>query len=216
MTSKLLRTIVGVGIALGGAAPACLGRTDVDGEASRAEQADDEPSAVPEPREPDADPPDAPPSDAGGPDRVEPTDSGFQPPDTPPNADAGAPDAASDAASDAGRDAASDAAFDASIDAGGDAGDPFCDVAWPPTKGVPDPRRAPCVDPLKECTGVVPPRGCFRLIEPGVCSYDRTWEGPLYCFDHEWRCPPGTEDGPRCVCFGPLPPGQTCTDAGAS
>jgi hypothetical protein len=215
VTSKLRRTIVGVGIALGGAAPGCFGRTDVAELAPL--EGSDEPTAT---DTPDDRTPDATPTDAGRPSRVDAgNDSGSN---EPPTADAGPsdggpPDAAPpDAAPnlDAGM---TDAASDAAVDASNDAADPFCDVAWPPTKGLPDPRSAPCVDPLNECKGnAYVPRGCFRLLAPDVCSYERTWEGPLYCIDGEWRCPPGTEDGPRCVCFGPLGEGQTCTDAGIS
>jgi hypothetical protein len=141
--------------------------------------------------------------------------------------DAAAFDAASDAASDADvadadvMDAGSDAAVsDAGVtdgavtDAATDAPiDPFCDVAWPPTKGNPEPGRVACVDPLGECKNVEPGR-CYRLLAPYQCDITDDRVGPLYCISGEWHCPPGADDGLRCRCWGPLPAGQTCTDAG--
>jgi hypothetical protein len=197
-TSKLLRTIVGVGIALG-AAPACFGRTEVASDASPFGPKDDDTTFNPSGRGLDGGP-----SDANSPDPVDPPIVDASHEEAAPD---GAPivDAAADAA-DAGADAA---------DAGDAAADPFCDVAWPPTKGGPFPPNAPCFDPLHECDDAWVPRGCHELFAPGVCSYERSWEGPLFCIDGEWRCPTGSEDGPRCECFGPLPPGETCaTDAG--
>lgn len=210
MTSKLRRTIVGVGIALGGAAPACFGRTDV-ADLSSYEEPDDLPN------NPDTRTPDATPADASPPIRNDAGDGSVKP--VTPMPDAAPPDASPPDASlpDAGPDVDADlvdAASDAAVDAANDGMDPFCEVSWPPTKGGPLPPRAPCVDPLNECENAFPPRGCFILAAPGVCGPDRTWEGPLYCINGEWRCPPGTEDGPRCVCFGPLPAGETCSDAG--
>ena len=165
MTSKLRRTIVGVGIALGGATPACFGRTDVSPD-------------FPWPGEPDEE-------SEHTPDTGVPEPSGGGPPS----------------------DGAMDAETDASID-------PFCDVSWPPTKGNRFSGPVACVDPLRECTGKQLPYQCIRLIEPFVCDFRETRVGPLYCIGGEWRCPPGTDEGARCRCYGPRPPGQTCTDAG--
>jgi hypothetical protein len=175
VTSKLQRALVGVGMALGGAAPACLGRTAVAGD-------------FPSPGEPDG--------------VTEPTlaDSGSDASDASDVTDA------SDA-TDASDGAAMDAASDALID-------PFCDVSWPPTKGNEFSGPVACVDPLRECSNEPLPYRCIRLLEPYVCDLTETRVGPLYCIGGAWRCPPGTDDGARCVCYGPLPPGKTCTDAG--
>jgi hypothetical protein len=214
MTSKLLRTIVGVGMALG-AVPACLGRTAVGDDRSASDEAgDDTPGERSDARGPDVDasvpiPPD--PEEPGRPpDPTEPVDGGSGVPDASPG-DASHGDDGGTGVLDAspGDDAgAVDASSDAPID-------PYCDVWWPPTKGTPERGRVPCVDPLNECEDAWVPRGCMELLAPNVCSFERSWEGPLYCFDGQWRCPPGFDDGPRCVCFGPLPAGETCaTDGG--
>jgi len=196
MTSKLKRTIVGVGIALG-AAPACFGRTDVGSDRSPSGETDDDGTND----QGDARPPDAQPIDAGTPDRVEPTDAGA-PDRIDPTDGSVPPDAAPDIDADV-----TDASSDASVD-------PFCDVSWPPTKGDPDPGRVACVDPLKECTDAWPPRQCYRLLAPFTCDPTMQRVGPLYCIGGQWQCPPGTDQGSRCRCYGPVPAGQTCTDAG--
>ena len=210
MTSKLLRTIVGVGIALG-AVPACLGRTAVDDDRLPSDEtADDTPAERADARAPDVDasepnPPDPNPPDTP-PEPTEPSDGGAGMIDASQGDDGGTGVIDASPGDDAG---VVDASSDAPID-------PFCDVWWPPTKGSPDRGRVPCVDPLNECVNAWVPRGCMELLAPNVCSFERSWEGPLYCFDGEWRCPPGFDDGPRCVCFGPLPTGETCpTDGGA-
>jgi hypothetical protein len=161
MTSKLRRTIVGVGIALGGAAPGCFGNSTADGDAS---DSDDDTFDAGDP-------------DAGGP----------------------------------------DASFDASSDAFADSVNPFCDVSWPPTKGNPTPGRVACVDPLGECVDAWPPNRCYKMLDPGVCITDQDRQGPLYCVNGEWHCPPGSDDGTACRCF---PPSEAdigiCPDAGAN
>jgi hypothetical protein len=186
MTSKLRRTIVGVGIALGGAAPACFGRTDVASDFATPGDPDEGNERAPDDgsREPNA-------ADAAPPDRADASDGG-----------ASAPDAA-----DAGDGATMDAATDAPID-------PFCDVSWPPTKANWFSGPVACVDPLNECKNTPVPYQCFRLIEPHVCDPSETRVGPLYCIGGEWRCPPGAAERSGCLCYGPLPAGKTCTDAG--
>jgi len=191
MTSKLRRTIVGVGIALGGAAPGCFGRTQMLDDSPSADTEDETTVPLPDARAPEPSP-----TDAGPPDRSDATDA-----DTTLDA---MPDATPDATPgiDGGLDASSDGAVD-----------PFCDVSWPPTKGTPSPGRVPCVDPLHECAGAYPPYRCFKLVAPFHCDGEAL-EGPLYCIGGEWRCPPGADDGMRCRCWGTLPAGQSCTDAG--
>ena len=203
MTSKLLRTIVGVGIALG-AAPACFGRTAIGDDRSPSDEAgDDTPRERPEPQAPNVDASDARPQRPAEP--TEPGDGGIGPLDASPGVEGGMGVLDASPGIDAG---VADASSDAPID-------PYCDVWWPPTKGSPYRGRVACVDPLHECDDAWAPWGCFELIAPNVCSFDRSWEGPLYCFDGQWRCPPGFDDGPRCTCFGPLPAGETCpTDGG--
>jgi hypothetical protein len=66
MTSKLRRTIVGVGIALGGAAPACFGRTDVLSDFPTPGEGDDETELAPDDGVPDPGQPDATNDDATG------------------------------------------------------------------------------------------------------------------------------------------------------
>jgi len=162
MTSKLRRTIVGVGIALGGTAPGCFGSSSADDAAPGS--GDDDTS------------------------------------------DGGVPDAQS-----------SDAAMDASTDAWPDATDPFCDVSWPPTKGNPTPGTVACVDPLGECANAFPPSRCFKMVEPGACLTNQDRQGPLYCVNGQWECPPGTDNGASCWCW---PPSEAdvgiCPDAGAN
>ena len=225
MTSKLRRTIVGVGIAFGGAAPGCFGRTDVRGDFATPSESDDGNQLA------DARAPEAGPTDGAPPDRADPSPV----PDAMSPGDADVADANDAAVIDAASDAASDAdVTDADVvDAGNDAAvsdagvtdadvadaatdapiDPFCDVSWPPTKGGPGGRVA-CVDPLGECKNVEPPWRCIRLLAPYHCDTTADRVGPLYCISGEWHCPPGTDDGSRCRCWGPLPAGQTCTDAG--
>ncbi|HEX6764221.1 MAG TPA: hypothetical protein VF103_02060 [Polyangiaceae bacterium] len=186
MTSKLLKTIVGVGIALG-AAPACLGRSST-GELEPPRE-DGEPTSEPVPTgssRPDASPPDA------GPDVVS----------TPPDADVSDAETGDASVTDAG-----------SLDASTDAGDPFCDVSWPPTKGG-SPGKVACVDPLGDCADTWPPWRCYRVVGENTCSNQFQFEGPLYCIDGQWRCPPGSSEGASCLCWGPLSAGQSCSDAG--
>jgi hypothetical protein len=175
MTSKLRKTIVGVGIALGGAAPACFGRTDIVGDLPEPGERDEETELTPDARASD------------------------------PRPDGG--EAADGSMTDAGDGAVPDAATDAPIDQ-------FCDISWPPTKGNRFYGPVPCVDPLHECKNKPLPYQCIRLIEPYVCDWNETRVGPLYCIGGEWRCPPGTAERSGCRCYGPLPPGKTCTDAG--
>jgi hypothetical protein len=194
MTSKLRRTIVGVGIALGGAVPACFGQSQT-GDTRR----------EPDDAHADGDVPDASSSEAAATDaatdRSAVTDAAL--------------DASTDATIDAALDVVTDAALDASTDATIDAADPFCDVSWPPTKGNPTPGTVPCVDPLGECTDAWPPWRCYEMPSPGTCLGEHDRVGPLYCIGGQWLCPPGSDDGQRCECW-PLPDGSGCNDAGGS
>jgi hypothetical protein len=159
MTSKLRRTLVGVGIALGGVAPGCFGNS------------------------------------AGG-------DDGASDDDDDDTVDAGPPDVQN---------------ADAAVDAWADAMDPFCDVSWPPTKGNPTPGTVPCVDPLGECTDDYPPIRCYKMVEPGICLRDQDRQGPLYCVDGQWQCPPDSTEGTGCRCWPPTEADVgICPDAGAN
>lgn len=100
--------------------------------------------------------------------------------------------------------------------------DPFCDVAWPPTKANPyPPQTTPCFDPLGECTDAFPIE-CFPMLGPKQCrvtvdgGYDRNFgrQGPLICVDGAWTCGPGTLSWDACKCRGEGSPGSVCTDAG--
>ena len=123
-------------------------------------------------------------------------------------------DALTDGTSDASTDSASDASSDGALDASADGPiDPYCDVSWPPTKANPTPGTVPCVDPLHECADASPPWRCYRMIEPGTCLRETDYDGPLYCVDGDWRCPPNSDEGERCTCWSA--DGGGCPDASA-
>jgi hypothetical protein len=88
--------------------------------------------------------------------------------------------------------------------------DPFCDAAWPTTKGNPGPPS--CVDPNQECVNAGYPSHCFPLLEDGSCDSLDT-QSP-FCIDAQWECAPGTVPPSGCRCWGPLPVDHVCTEGG--
>jgi hypothetical protein len=100
------------------------------------------------------------------------------------------------------------------LDPGGDVGiDPFCDAAWPTTKGNPYPPS--CVDPDHECSdeAIEPPFACVQLIDSLTCdARGDTWSP--FCVDGGWRCKGGMVQATECVCWGPLDEGTVCSAYG--
>jgi hypothetical protein len=80
--------------------------------------------------------------------------------------------------------------------------DPFCEVAWPTTKGGPRPEHSQaCIDPKHEC-GTYPgqlfahPQCVYVDATTHACDFERgsVW---MFCKEtsatcHEWTCPTGT------------------------
>jgi hypothetical protein len=80
--------------------------------------------------------------------------------------------------------------------------DPFCEVAWPTTKGGPRPEQSQaCIDPKHEC-GSYPgqlfahPQCVYVDPTTHACDFERgsVW---MFCKEtsatcHEWTCPRGT------------------------
>lgn len=90
--------------------------------------------------------------------------------------------------------------------------DPYCDAAWPTTKGNPYPPS--CVDPNHECDDAGYPARCLPRFEDGSCDYGYRETQSPFCIDGAWLCAPGLVAATDCQCFGPLPDGQVCGESG--
>jgi hypothetical protein len=184
MASKLWSAVVGVGISLGGTG-GCSGKAVSEGDAP----ADDEGN----------------PNDVGAggasstpkPPGVGAVTSGGSGPN-----DAGAPRTDGGSAGHAGSAGDAASATDAGID-------PFCDAAWPTTKGNPGPPE--CVDPMGECADAGFPTYCAEHLGTYLCSGNTS---APFCVDATWQCPSGTLPIGECKCWSPLPEGSTCTENG--
>jgi hypothetical protein len=102
------------------------------------------------------------------------------------------------------------------MDAGQDAPvDPFCDTAWPTTKGNPIP-PPPCEEQL-ECGGVAADAGwrrwlvCRGRLGDYQCDFNYVTSE---CEDGAWRCPDDAMPDTYCLCFGETPVGRICTEQG--
>jgi hypothetical protein len=102
------------------------------------------------------------------------------------------------------------------MDAGQDAPvDPFCDTAWPTTKGNPIP-PPPCEEQL-ECGGVAADAGwrrwlvCRGRLGDYQCDFNYVTSE---CEDGAWRCPDDAMPDTDCRCFGETPVGRICTEQG--
>jgi hypothetical protein len=86
--------------------------------------------------------------------------------------------------------------------------DPFCDAAWPTTKGSPGPPA--CTDPKNECDPLARTT-CAESLGGLRCDYERY---SAFCIDREWVCHPEHVDYTECRCLGEVPPGRVCTEMG--
>lgn len=86
--------------------------------------------------------------------------------------------------------------------------DPFCDSTWPTTKGNPDPPA--CIDPQNACKDAGPVLICARVDPDHACPGD-----PLaaFCVDAEWVCPEGSVPIRDCWCRGRAED-HVCTESG--
>jgi hypothetical protein len=175
LKSKLWQTLVGVGVALGGAPLACLGKSAAPaGESDSGGGAGVAGGGV-VPRGGSAG--EAAPGGGGG---VTPVGAGGAPP--------------------AGAGGVQSGGVAGALADGGVPVDPFCEVTWPPTKANPEPQALPCVDPFNQCTTADVPY-CLRVLEGGACEFgDGRAEG-LICVAGAWECPPGWMASGFCTCF---------------